>query len=295
MSNNWAQLIKNIVSNGQENGFQFHIAQVLTDDECAITYKNIVGRETCYDIVNYVVAVKLITDKSADSNTNINTGQNKSNNLDSPTVYPYVRLMVGVEDGQLLVPSPGSHVMVAISSWHDPFIIQYSAIENFIFSSISNDQKTAIKVDWLANNLTQSAAAFNGNGTQATDITFQTQFGQDSSGFDFKTDSTNNPNQGIEIDRNQFVVDIQDKAGMTINESSFSTVVGNSAGTVLTQSSSKFNMSNSSTDFATILQKLLTQLTTATYINSGGTPTPLVFTDTGLDNLTELINSLFGN
>ena len=157
----WKQIISSLSDSikNKDNNFGFYLGTVMTDDEVSDTYKYLMpsGRTTCFDPNNLCVAVKVVNDKSADSNfttiyttdsNNIASANNQLSSNDTPTIYPTVRLMAGVADGPYNIPKQGSQVFLAVSSWYDPFIIQYSDIISYNMSSLSPDGTMSIVQDW---------------------------------------------------------------------------------------------------------------------------------------------------
>ena len=141
--NKLVSLINAAVERNRDNEFRFYLAQVLTDREVSGTYGYLMppGRTTSFDPVNLCVAVVVINDKSAngeltdsfgtyDASAQTETPAQASNTVvDSPTVYPFVRLQAGgVANGPFQVPAQGSQVYIAVSNWADPFVVQYSDV-----------------------------------------------------------------------------------------------------------------------------------------------------------------------
>ena len=138
-------LIKSIVEGLNPSNFRIYLARVLTDTECSDTYHYLIGRDTCYDGQNLIIAVQAISDKSAESEISLTLPNGTLSNHDIPTIYPYVRLMCGVEDGPFVIPAQNSSVLIGVSNDLDPFIIQTSAVSFYNNSSITVDKSSSIK------------------------------------------------------------------------------------------------------------------------------------------------------
>ena len=135
MANQISSLLRQIVNGPNHDPFKVFTAQVLTDSECRTTYNQQVGRDTCFDIKNLIIAVKVINDTSGDSQYPINLDIND----DIPTIYPYVRLMPGVADGPFNIPAQGSNVYIGFNNWGDVFVMKESAVSYYNNSSMTDD------------------------------------------------------------------------------------------------------------------------------------------------------------
>lgn len=148
-------LINLLVDKGdKDNNIEFYIGRVLTNEDVNGKYKSFMpeGRTTFFDEDNLCVAVEMQIDKSANSNNcqfyskdsngsyTMTDTFNDNISKDTPTIYPFVRLMVGVANGPYNIPAQNSLVRVAISTWDDPFIIQYSDIIIYTKASMSDDK-----------------------------------------------------------------------------------------------------------------------------------------------------------
>lgn len=147
-------LIHGIAWKNHKDPIRYFQGQILYDSECAGIYNYQVGRNWCFDPNNLIVAVKMISDGSADPSVDTSVdptlnqlGVNGASGygidsqtpaiVDQTTIYPYVRLMSGVSDGFIQIPQQGSTVTVAIASWMDPLIIKYNEIQAVNISMIN--------------------------------------------------------------------------------------------------------------------------------------------------------------
>lgn len=138
ISLNIAQMMKRIVNGNNHDPLKFYMGQVLMDSECSGIYNPQVGRSFCFDPTNLVIAIKVINDESAEGSYDPNYPD------EVPTIYPSVRLMSGIEDGPYVIPSQGSNVIIAVSTWLDPIIIQTSAVDYYSNTSISYDGSSSL-------------------------------------------------------------------------------------------------------------------------------------------------------
>lgn len=139
---NIPNLLKQIVLGGNSDPFTVHVAQVLTDTECATIYNSQVGREFSFDPDNNTFAVKILTDESS-SFPGFSEDQETIWGDDIPTIYPSVRLQAGVANGSFSVPMQGSNVYIGVRNGIDPFLMLPSEISFTIDASLSADQLTS--------------------------------------------------------------------------------------------------------------------------------------------------------
>ncbi len=169
MQNRFKEVINLLVDN--KSNTRTILCRVLTNEECAGKYRNIVGRDKYYDDTNYCVAAIALSDKSSQT-----TGTEDDN---INTIYPWVNLMAGVDDGFLLVPEENSNIMVSVSDWNDPFVVQFSAVKDYGFSSTSADGKNKFVSKWTPKGIKSLQRGYDaaGNPTTATQTSqFETDY-----------------------------------------------------------------------------------------------------------------------
>lgn len=292
---NLADKLKNIVlgDTKTKDSFQIYTGIVMTNEECraaGITRGD--GSTSYYDEKEQVVAVKALTDGSAPS-----TESSPINQV--ATVYPYVHLMCAVDDGLILVPAEGSNVKFVVSTWEDPFILQYGELRYYRLSAQSPDRLNSFLQDWgfyppadgtLQTNTTQliqyneaheEVGSLNKFDSPSYTETIVRELTLDAtSAITQSNDGTTLINAHSGSNTATFIVDPQ---AITLGKENGATIEASELITLKTQNE----------NLKTLLTDLLTGLSTATYINSGGTPTPLVFTPpTLIADLTARLNNL---
>ena len=102
---------------------------------------------TNYNSDDYTIICKIITGKGQDYIPNTDMIDGDGNIIQENPQLSYfnggnilqnVQIMCGVDDGILLIPTIGSQVVVLTSTLQQPLCIQYSNIDQVIFSSNSN-------------------------------------------------------------------------------------------------------------------------------------------------------------
>ena len=276
----YRQIILDIVKSGQKNSgvnFAFHIGIVLTDDECAGKYNALVGRDTFFDQENYVVAVKILTDKSGDSDSTTTfdaNGNPGGTNTDTPTIQPYVRLMVGVADGPLRIPRPGSNVIVMVSDWHESYIIQYSDVVIYQNSSQNHDKTIKTSQNLVPGEAQTEISSQDSTGAQTGGSEF-TQKVDEISMFVGPTGTT----IGIDIKKDLFDVNIQNKTTFIQTDQQIDLKVDTGLGqtTEFLQTTSRFSMKTNSDSLKGLMSDISNLMLGANApVGSGGGPLVLL-------------------